>query len=257
MQAGLKGEKLPAYDEKVEPGYGPPLKKAEETEDGLPASVRHTLATHPFARHPAPVPRPDRGAGGPVPRPVRGAGDRDASVGRRPVDRRVRQPPARPQTYFPGWIDWTGVTTLGRAYLAGAGLAAVGGLWAGYRYRKAIRDGKGDEFQPRYVDRLRPDASCCLLGAATLGSPTYLRNSRRESPWLELVLFLVPVAACLYFVVAHFLRNASRDPAGRHLRRDGRPVGRGIRLCRHRRRYSWPDRAGRHRRGRRAGEREA
>jgi outer membrane protein assembly factor BamB len=212
VRAGLKGGKLPAYDEKVEPGYGPPLKKTEGK--GPLAGRRESLPATPFAVIQLPFLGLIAALAALFPALFGGL----AIVMRRwvaalSVAGFVSLLLAL-QTYFPGWVDWTGVTTLSRAYLVGAGFAAVGGLWAGYRYRKAIRDGKGDEFQPRYADRLGLTI-VLLFGAATLGTAHLLGEAVALPPWLDLGLFLVPVAACLYFVVAHFLRTrAEAKPVG-------------------------------------------
>jgi outer membrane protein assembly factor BamB len=213
IRAGLKGEKLPAYDEKVEPGFGPPVKKTEGKKGPL-VGPRASLPLTPFAVIQLPFLGLIAALAALFPALFGGL----AIVMRRwvaalSVAGFVSLLLAL-QTYFPGWVDWTGVTTLSRAYLVGAGLAAVGGLWAGYRYRRAVRDGKGDEFQPRYADRLGLTI-VLLLGGATLGTAHLLGEAVVSPPWLDLGLFLIPVAACLYFAVAHFVRTqAEPKPVG-------------------------------------------
>jgi outer membrane protein assembly factor BamB len=111
-------------------------------------------------------------------------------------------------TYFPNWIAWIGIKSLSTAWIAGAVLAGIAGLWAGYRYRRAIRDGKADEYQPRFLDRIGL-LVLIVLAAGGLTYAIFANESLRDSPWLELIVFLVPACACLYYIVAHYLRTSA------------------------------------------------
>jgi outer membrane protein assembly factor BamB len=202
VQGGLKGEKLPPYNAKEEPGYGPPLKTAKDTKE-------------PLAQLGTRVPL------GVIQLPFLGliaalAALFPALFGGMAVFMRrwvaalsvagIISILAALVVYFPNWIDWSGITSVSTMWLVGAGLAVLGALWAAYRYRRAVRAGKGDEFQPRYADRVGLIA--VVLAAA--GALTYAVVSKQplgESPWLELILFSAPAAACLYFVLAHWIRS--------------------------------------------------
>src|SRR5262249_20701817 len=94
---------------------------------------------------------------------------------------------------------------LGGLWLTGAIIAAVGALWAIRRYRRAIREGRAEDYQPRYLDRVGL-AVLTLLAAGGLTYAVLTGGSLRESPWLEVVLITVPIVVCLYFVLTHWLR---------------------------------------------------
>jgi outer membrane protein assembly factor BamB len=197
VQGGLKGEKLPAYNEKEEPGYGPPLKKTKDVgkEPMLPFGVIQLPFLGLIAALAALFPAVFGGA---------------ALMMRRWVVAlsiaSFISILAALVMYFPNWIGWTGLRSVSSVWLTGAVLAGVGALWAGHRYRRAIRDGKLDEYQPRYLDRIGLGVVLVLL-AGGLGYAMIAKESLRESPWLELVLLSVPTVACLYFVLAHWRRT--------------------------------------------------
>jgi outer membrane protein assembly factor BamB len=215
IQAGLKGEKPPAYDEKEEPGYGPPLKKKDLPPTKEPLAQNSVLSTQysvlgtslplgviqlPFlgliAALAALFPAIFGGAALMMKRWV--AALSLASFISILVALAV---------YVPSWIAWSGIKSISTAWLVGGVLAGLGALWAAYRYRRAIREGRLDEFQPRYLDRIGL-AVVLLLLVGGLTYPLIAKESLRESPWLELVVLCVPVLAGLYFVVAHHLRTS-------------------------------------------------
>src|SRR5262249_7606022 len=91
-----------------------------------------------------------------------------------------------------------------------AALTGLGARWAGHRYRRAAAAGRGEEYQPRYLDRVAL-AVAVILGAGALCYAYLAKEPIGESPWLEVVLLLVPVAACLCFLLTHWLRTR-REP---------------------------------------------
>lgn len=213
IRGGLKGEKLPAYDEKEKPGYGPPLKKTKV--GGAKPLGRRPAAQYPghaLAGH-LPV--------GVIQLPFLGliaalAALFPAVFGGAALFMRRWVAALSVASfisilvalvlYFPHWIGWTGLRSVSAVWLTGAVLAGLGALWAGHRYRKAIRTGKADEFQPRHLDRVGLVVVLLLVGGG-LAYPLIARESLRESPWLELVLLLAPTTACLYYVLAHWART--------------------------------------------------
>lgn len=207
IRGGLKGEKLPPYDDKEKPGYGPPLKKEK---DGT-KPVLHT-ANLPFAVIQLPFLGLIAALAALFPAVFGGA----ALLMRRWVAAlsvaSLISILLALVLYFPNWINWTGLRSVSSVWLTGATLAGLGALWAGRRYRTAARDGRADEFQPRYLDRVGLSVVVLLIGVG-LGYAVLAGESLTESPWLELVLFLVPTVACLYFVVAHWLRSRTEPVA--------------------------------------------
>jgi outer membrane protein assembly factor BamB len=205
IRAGLKGGELPAYDEKAEPGLGPPVKK--EKSDGtkpvgfvnLPIGVIQIPFLGLIAALAALFPAVFGGA---------------ALLMRRWVAAlsiaSLLSILAALVLYFPNWVGWTGLRSVSAVWLTGAGVGGLGALWAARRYRKATRDGRAEEYQPRYLDRVGLTAILVLLAGA-LGYAVLARESLAESPWLELLLLAVPTAVCLYFVVAHWSRTRT-DP---------------------------------------------
>jgi outer membrane protein assembly factor BamB len=204
IRGGLKGEKLPEYDEKEKPGYGPPVKKAKDGakepvgfQTPLPVGVIQLPFLGVIAALAALFPAVFGGA---------------ALLMRRWVAAlsiaSFISILAALVLYFPGWVAWTGLKSVSSLWLTAAALAGLGALWAARRYRRATRDGKADEFQPRYLDRVGL-AVVLLLLAGGLAYAVVAHESLSESPWLELVLLAVPAVACLYFVVAHWARTRS------------------------------------------------
>jgi outer membrane protein assembly factor BamB len=202
VKGGLKGEKLPPYDDKAEPGYGPPLKKDKPAgikPVGLPLGVIQLPFLGLIAALAALFPAVFGGA---------------ALLMRRWVVAlsiaSLLSVAAAIVLYFPGWVSWTGLRSIGALWLSGSVVAGLGALWAGRRYRKAARVGRAEEFQPRYMDRVGLGIVVLLI-AVWLGYAVLDQVSLFESPWLELMLLFVPAAACLFFVVSHWLR-ARHDP---------------------------------------------
>ena len=201
VQDGIKGGKVPGYDEKEKPGYGPPIKKKDEPKRpaGAAPAVPLGVIQLPFlgliAALAALFPTVFGGAALLMKRWVVALS----------VASFVSML-AAVLLYFPNWIEWTGLKSLGGLWFTCAAIAAVGALWAGRRYRKAQRDGKGEEYQPRYLDRV---GLAVIVGLGLLGIAyaSITKSSFRESPFLELALFLVPATACGYFVMAHWYRH--------------------------------------------------
>ena len=214
IQDGLKGGKLPGYNDKEEPGYGPPLKKAKDTPlKDMPLAYQSVLSTPlPFAVIQLPFLGLIAALAALFPALFGGM----AVMMRRWVAALSTASfvsiIAALANYFPHWIAWSGIKSLGTAWIVGSVLAGIGGLWAGYRYRRATREGRIDEYQPRFLDRIGL-LVLIVLAAGGLTYAIFANESLRDSPWLELVVFLVPAIACLYFIVAHFLRtNADPKP---------------------------------------------
>jgi outer membrane protein assembly factor BamB/uncharacterized membrane protein len=201
IQDGLKGGKLPDYNEKEEPGYGPPLKKKEGAPPKMPFGVIQIPFLGLIAALAALFPALFGGMAVMMKRWVTAL-----SVAS------IVSILAALATYFPHWIAWSGIRSISTAWLVGATIAGLAALWAGCRYRRALRDGRTDEFQPRYLDRVGLTI-LVLLAVGGLCYPLIAKESLRDSPWLEVVLFLVPATACLYYIVTHYLRtNADPKP---------------------------------------------
>lgn len=215
VQGGLKGEKLPPFNAKEEPGYGPPLKKT--TRD--PKDKKERPTSIPTTAVPIGV----------IQLPFLGLIAALAALfpalfgGLAIFMKRWVAALSAASTislfvavanYFPHWLAWSGVQTLSSAWFVAAGLTALFALWAGVRYRRAAREGRGDEFQPRYLDRIGMAVFVLLVGVG-LWVGQWLQEPVKASPWLELAVLLVPLVACLYFVLAHWLRSRGEDkPVG-------------------------------------------
>ncbi|MSR55256.1 MAG: hypothetical protein EXS09_18515 [Gemmataceae bacterium] len=211
VKGGLKGGKLPAYNEKEEPGYGPPLKKAKVGDgEGKSPLANFSLLPPPSSLPFAVIQLPFLGLivalAALFPAVFGGA----AIMMRRWVGAlsiaSFISILAALAVYFPSWIAWSGIRSLSTMWLVGAVICGLGASWTSYRYRRAIREGRSDEFQPRYLDRSGL-AVAVLLIAGGLAVVHLLGESLRESPWLELVLLLVPTVVCFGYVVLHFLRT--------------------------------------------------
>jgi outer membrane protein assembly factor BamB len=223
VQGGLKGEKVSPYDEKEKPGYGPPLPKVkgdakkplalrrempntgrtDRPGSGLSASVPFGVIQIPFLGLIAALAALFPAVFGGMALMMR------RWVAALSVASLVSMLGAL-VLYFPDWIGWSGIKSVSTMWLVAAGLAAMGAIWAGARYRRAIRTGRTDEFQPRYLDRVGLAVLAGLAGGG-LGYAGLTNQPLRDSPWLELGLFSVAVVACLYFVLAHRLRTGP-DP---------------------------------------------
>src|SRR5262245_12642499 len=214
VRGGLKGEKLPPYDDQEKPGLGPPLKKAKG-EGKEPPAVRgrggrgESVSTSlPFGVIQIPFLGLIAALAALFPAVFGGM----ALFMRRWVAALSVASCISILTalvlYFPDWIGWSGIRTVGTMWLAAAGLAAAGAVWAAARYRRAACQGRSDEFQPRYLDRVGLTV-LVLLAAAALSYAAVTRAPARESPWLELLVLLAPASACLYFVIGHHLRTGT------------------------------------------------
>lgn len=228
IQDGLKGGKLPGYNEKEEPGYGPPLRKSKETPPvKMPLTGKLDQSKRRTERSGVSVGGSTKLPFAVIQLPFLGliaalAALFPAVFGGMAVMMRRWVAAlsiasfvsilAALANYFPHWIAWSGIQSLGMAWIVGAVFAGIGGLWASYRYRRAQREGRGDEYQPRFLDRI----GILVMIIFALGGLTYAvfaHESLRDSPWLELLVFLVPAIASLYFIVAHYLRaNANPKP---------------------------------------------
>ncbi|MBO0696867.1 MAG: PQQ-like beta-propeller repeat protein [Zavarzinella sp.] len=221
MQAGLKGQPLPAYDEKEEPGFGPPLKKTKDAGKEPPAGRERKPGGKRRTN------RPLAGSGttpfGVIQIPFLGLIAALAALfpavfgGMALLMRRwvaalsvasFVSILAALVLYFPHWVGWTGLRSLSGIWLTSSVLAGLGALWAAARYRRAVRDGREDEYQPRYLDRVGL-AVLVLAAGAAVAFAALRGRSFRESPWLELTIFLAPALACLYFTVIHRLRTGA------------------------------------------------
>src|SRR5262249_54721313 len=170
VQSGQRGEKLPPNNEKEEPGYGPPLNKSKD--NGKEPLVRASNGTS--LRAPLPI--------GVIQLPFLGVIAALAAlfpalfggmallmrrwVAALSVASAVSILAAR-VVYFPKWIAWTGVKSLSSLWITAAVLTGLGALWAGHRYRRAAAAGRGEEYQPRYLDRVAL-AVAVILGAGAL-----------------------------------------------------------------------------------------
>jgi outer membrane protein assembly factor BamB len=220
VKGGLKGEKLPPYNEKEEPGLGPPLKKSKGQGKRPLARGNWDTRARPASGFPSVSRSPPFAV---IQLPFLGLIAALAALfpalfgGMAILMRRWVAALSIASfvsilfalvVYFPNWIDWTGLTSLSSALLAGSVLAGLGALWAGYRYRRAIRQGRTDEYQPRYLDRVGLAVLVTLAGGG-IGYAVLAHESLRESPWLELLVLLVPATACLYYVIAFRLRSGA------------------------------------------------
>ena len=214
VKSGLKGGKLPAYNEKEEPGYGPPLKKPKSGEGKNPSANSSLLTPHsllPLAVIQLPFLGLIVALAALFPAIFGGAAIMMRRwVGALSVASFVSILAAL-AVYFPSWLAWTGIRSLSTMWIVGAVICGLGALWTAYRYRRAIREGRSDEFQPRYLDRSGL-AVVVLLIAGGLMVVNLLGESVRESPWLELLLLLVPAVVCLGYVLLQFFITAEATP---------------------------------------------
>jgi outer membrane protein assembly factor BamB len=194
IRGGLKGEKLPAYNEKMEPGYGPPL-KVEEKKSHLDSGSGNTLfgvIQLPFlgiiAALAALFPAVFGGMALMMKRWV--AALSVASI--------VSMLSAI-YMYFPGWIRWTGIRNLSQMWLVCAVIASLGALWSVRRYRRATAEKRGDDFQPQRIDRIGLLVLMAAI-AAGLGIARGFGETLVVTPWFELLLLLVPVTFCAAYV---------------------------------------------------------
>lgn len=77
-------------------------------------------------------------------------------------------------------------------WLVLTGIAAAGSIWAGMRFRKAIREADFETFEPRKWDFLGL-AVLSIAGAGGIGYALFKRENLLLSPWLDFVVSTVPV----------------------------------------------------------------
>src|SRR5207253_1788376 len=106
------------------------------------------------------------------------------------------------QMWFYGRLTGTWLATPTGLWTTLAVLSALGAVWAGVRYRKAIRDADFETYHPRKWDYL----VLVVMSAACLGVVFYLiatKKSLLQAPYLDLLASCVPVwvaTAALVFV---------------------------------------------------------
>lgn len=197
IQGGIKGEKLPAYDEKAEPGFGPPLRKKTS---GLPnVNAPFGVIQLPFlgliAALAALFPTVFGGMALMMKRWVAALSVASFITIITSI-----------YLYFPNWLAWAKLTTFSRVWFTCAVTATLGALWAIRRYRLALVENRADEFQPRYLDRVGLSGVLVVIaGALSLAWAT--KWSLIESPFLELLLLSIPTVACLWAVLLAWSRT--------------------------------------------------
>ena len=97
--------------------------------------------------------------------------------------------------------------TEGRLWLTGAALAALGGVWAAYRYRKARVENRADEYQPRFLDRVLTGSAALLCAGFLVWLVGIDRDPWRASPQLELIALGIPALASFAFLVDYWRRT--------------------------------------------------
>jgi outer membrane protein assembly factor BamB len=109
------------------------------------------------------------------------------------------------QTVFPKWLAGTWLGTPQGFWLTCAAIAALAGLWAARRYRRALQEGKADDMQPRRLDRI---VLVLLSLAGLIGVFFALRggDSIWSSPWQDMLVAWIPVVAAAYFAMTTFVR---------------------------------------------------
>jgi outer membrane protein assembly factor BamB len=106
------------------------------------------------------------------------------------------------QMWFYGRLAGTWLATPTGLWTTLAAISVIGAVWAGVRYRKAIRDADFETYQPRRWDYL----ALVVLSAACLAGIAYLIATKKnvlQAPYLDLLASCVPVwvaTAALVFV---------------------------------------------------------
>ncbi len=197
LKAGLKGEKLPAYDETAEPGFGPPLKKKQSSAraGGTPLGVIQLPFLGLIAALAVLFPALFGGLALMMKRWVAALSIASAVTIFTSLF-----------LYFPHWIRWSGLTTFSRVWFFCAILSAVGAMWAGRRYRQAKKQNKADNFQPKYIDRAGLVCLLVVVGGLLLTAVLF-KWSLLESPFLESLLLAVPAVACLLYLLLAWYRH--------------------------------------------------
>ncbi|WP_020474102.1 outer membrane protein assembly factor BamB family protein [Zavarzinella formosa] len=203
VQEGLKGNKLPAYDETAEPGFGPPLKKKQSSAKSgyTPLGVIQLPFIGLIVALAALFPTVFGGLALMMKRWVAAL-----SVGSFVTILTALY------LYFPHWIRWSGLTTFSRVWFACAGMAGIGAMWSIRRYRLATKENRTEEFQPRYLDRVGLAAVLGLIAVMVLSAVAF-KWSLRESPFLESILLAVPATACLGTILLAWFRKETTPVA--------------------------------------------
>ena len=192
---GLKGKKLPEPDEKEPPGLGPEIKSEEKPpagNSGLPLAVVPTVVIiGPLAILAALFPTVFGGL---------------ALVMKRWTAALTISSLVSTLYFAQKWFiarlvdSWWGTQTGLWATLCL--VSALGAIWAGLRFRKALRDADFETFEPRRWDYL----GLGLLSAVGVGCVGFVAlqgKSLLQYPWLDLVISCAPVwvaTAALLFV---------------------------------------------------------
>ena len=197
VQGGLKGGKLPAYDETAEPGFGPPLKKKmSSARSGLtPIGVIQLPFLGLIAALAAIFPTVFGGMALMMKRWVAALSVASFITILTSLF-----------LYFPHWLRWSGLTSFTRIWFACSVVAGIGAFWAIHRYRQARQHHLAEEFQPRYLDRVGLSVVLGLIGVTVLIAKA-LKWPLSESPILEVVLLTVPVTACLVTILLAWYRR--------------------------------------------------
>ncbi|MEZ6142398.1 MAG: PQQ-binding-like beta-propeller repeat protein [Zavarzinella sp.] len=204
IETGLKGGKLPAYDEKEPPGYGPPLKeKKSHLPNGSP------FRTGLFAVVQLPFLGLIAALAAIFPAVFGGL----ALMMRRWVVAlsmaSLISILAAVFMYFPRWLHWTGLKTPTQLWTVCGVLCALAALWAARRYTRARRQNQSADFQPQRLDRFGL-AGLIVLLLGTLTYPWLTKQSFLDSPWLELSILVVPVAFCLGHLLGHWWQRRTQ-----------------------------------------------
>ena len=114
-------------------------------------------------------------------------------------------------TQFPKWIRWSGIDSMATLWFACALLTTLGALWSARRYRKAIAQGKGDNWQPRKFDRVGLSV-LAFLGVGALVYAWATKEPLGVSPWPEVLICLTAVAVGTILVFGHYFRSRGQEP---------------------------------------------
>ncbi|HLW68102.1 MAG TPA: PQQ-binding-like beta-propeller repeat protein [Gemmataceae bacterium] len=107
------------------------------------------------------------------------------------------------QMFFLNRLSGTFLATKAGLWGCFAVITALGAVWAGWRYRQAMRDGDLDVFLPRQWDGI---VLCGLsvIGVGVVAYALFKKASLLDYPWLEVVASWVPIWAAA--IAAPFLR---------------------------------------------------
>lgn len=200
VKGGLKGEALPAINEKAEPGYGPPLKKKVSYS---PSPTLFGVIQLPFlgliAALAALFPALFGGLAVFMKRWVMALSGASVVSIILAIFMLYPKIPILP-----------GMKTPSGLWMWSAALVALFALWAGVRYRIAPSRGKLVEFQPNKLDRIALPI-IFLLNATVLLVAYLCGESLKDSMWLSFVVLGVPLFFCTAYVWICYLWNR-KDP---------------------------------------------